>query len=504
MFKRIILRCSKKGVIMNIEGIEEHKNKKNKTATIILVCIILLVLAIIGIVFFMLAVQNMTLKVYINGKLVTLNNNIVIVDNNTDKVYVSIKDIAPYLDYEAHNGEYKVFSEDTNKCWVNTKRETASFFLNSNKICKVYPDQTRDYEEYRIDEPVVEKNGRLYTTAEGIQIGFNSIFAYDKTANTITINTLPNLVERYTTIMKNYGYAGVSSDFDNQKAILYNLFIVKKSNGLYGVVDAKNQEIISSKYQSMLFNENTQEFSVRSTTNKVGIVTKTGETKINLTYDSITVLDKDSELYVVRTDNKYGVVDGRGNSVIYAEYDQIGVTSNNFQADNISNKYLLFDSLIPVYKDKKWGAFDKTGKIVIPIEYDAMGYTSTKVGSKVINPLLIIPSYKAIVVGKRNEEERKNYYGIIDYTGKQLVPIALENAFSTTSEGENTYYMTYNGKEMNIEDYIKKYVFPTDEQNGTSESQQNQVTQNGTQTQNQNQVQSENKMAQNEVNENNE
>lgn len=452
---------------MNLSGMEEKNTKKSKTTTIILICIVLLILAIIGIVIFMIVVQDMVLKIYIDGKLVTLRENVIIVDNSSNKVYVSIKDIAPYLNYEAHNGEYKVFSEDTNKCWVNTKRETASFFLNSNKICKVYPDQTMDYEEYRIDDPVIEKNGKLYVTDDGIKIGFNTTFVYDKSSNTITINTLPNLVSKYSNTMKGYGYGGVSSDFENQKAILYNLFIVKKSNGLYGVVDSKNNEIISSKYQSMVFSENTQEFSVRSTTNKVGIVTKTGETKIDLLYDNIITLDKNSELYVVKVDNKYGVVNGKGNGIIYAEYDQIGIASKNFPADNISNKYLLFDNFIPVYKNKKWGAFDKSGNIIVPIEYDNMGYTSTKAGGKVVNPLLIVPNYKAIVLGKRNEEEKKTYYGIFDYTGKQIVPVRLDNAFSTTSEGNNTYWMTYNGKEMNIEEYISNLYKLQNQQNET-------------------------------------
>lgn len=449
------------GKNMNIAGIEEPKPKNTKTATIILVSIVLLILLIIGILVVMLLIQDMTLKIYINGSLVSLNDDVIIIDEATNKVYVSIKDIASYLGYEAHNGEYKEFSEDTNKCWVNSKNETASFFLNSNKMSKVYPDQTMDYEDYRIDDPVIEKNGKLYVTSDGIQIGFNSIFSYDN-KNTIKINTLSNLVQSYNTIMKNYGYSGVSSDFDNQKAILYNLFIVKKSNGLYGVVDSKNNEIISSKYQSMVFEENTQEFYVRSTTNKYGIVTTTGETKINLVYDRIETLDKESELYVVKSDNKYGVVNGEGSNVIYTEYDQIGITSSDFSSDNISNKYLLYDNLIPVCKNKKWGAFDKSGNIVIPIEYDSFGYTSTKANNKTVNPLLLVHKYKALVLGKTDTEAKKTYYGIFDYTGKQLVPTRLDSAYSITSAGTNTYYMIYNGNEINIEEYIEKYVTNTD------------------------------------------
>ena len=56
----------------------------------------------------------------------------------TGKIYVSIRDIAQYVGYEAHNGEYKIDVEDTNKMYVEAKdgTETTSFFLNSTTISK--------------------------------------------------------------------------------------------------------------------------------------------------------------------------------------------------------------------------------------------------------------------------------------------------------------------------------------------------------------------------------
>lgn len=436
---------------MNLE--DEMNKKGNKTTTIILILIVVVLLAIIGLLAFMVSIQGMGFKVYIDGKLTNLAKDTIIVDEENNRVYVCIKEIAPSLGYEAHNGEYKLFSEDTNKCWVDTKQETASFFLNSNKISKMVPDQTKDYEDYIIQEPVIEKNGKLYVTIEGAQIGFNSDFVYDKTDNSLTISTLPYLVEHYTPIMKEYGY-NISNNFNNQKAIRYGLFIVRKANGLLGVIDSKNQEIISSKYQSMTFNENMQEFFVESTTRKVGIVTTDASVKIDLLYDDIKMLDKASGLYVVKSNNKYGVIDNTGNTIIHLEYDKIGVNSDKFPTNNISNKYLLFDNAIAVYKEKKWGFFDKTGQMIIPVEFDEVGFSSGKVNNKVVNTLLIIPSYKAIVLGKKID--KTTLYGIYDYTGNEIVPVALTSAYSVTSSGVNTYYMIHNEQERNIEEYIQK------------------------------------------------
>ena len=92
--------------------------------------------------------------------------------------------------------------------------------------------------------------------------------------------------------------------------------------------------------------------------------------------------------------------------------------------------------------------------MIIPVEYDEVGFSSGKVNNKVVNTLLMIPSYKAIILGKKKDKE--TLYGIYDYTGNEIIPVALTSAYSVTSSGVNTYYMIHNGQEMNIEEYIQK------------------------------------------------
>lgn len=435
----------------NLENSKQEKNKK--ISRIIIVFIILLFIAIIAVMCAIIFLQNNSLGVYIDGVSVNLPTDTIIIDENSGKIYVDIKGIASYLGYDSHNGEYKLFTEDTNKCWVNCEDETASFYLNSNRISKVEPDETKDYEDYLITDPVVNINGKLYTTSEGIKIGFNVIFNYNEETNNIQISTLPYLVERYNTIFKGYGYSGVSNNFNNQKAILYNMFVVKKDNGLYGVVDANNKEIISSRYQSMEFNENLKEFFVSNTSRKVGIVTQAGDTKINLLYDEIDMLDKNNGLYLVKNNNKYGVLGNAGNIVIHLEYDKIGVDTTKFPNDTIKNKYLLFDNAIPVYQNKKWGLFDKTGKMILPLEYDEIGYVAGS-SNRNVNNLLIIPTCKSIVLGKTYDKQTK--YGIYNYLGEQLVPCQLDSAYSITNAGVDTYYMEYQGQLLDIESYIQR------------------------------------------------
>ena len=384
-------------------------------------------------------------------------NGIILIDEDTKKVYIDIKGIAPYLNYYAHNGEYKVDSEDPNKCWVECNNETASFFLNSNKISKVEPNTNNDYEDYLITEPIISRNGKLYSTIEGIQIGFNIIFSYDEQANTIQIYTLPYLVNSYATSLKAYGYEGASQSFKNQKAILYNLFIVKKENNLYGVVNASGEEVISPRYRSIEFNETGKEFYVKNNLNKVGILTQTGDTKINLGYDDINMIDKQTGLYIVKNGTKYGVLDNSGNIIIHLEYEKIGIDTAVFSGNNVNNKYLLYGNVIPVCQNNKWGLFNTSGKLIVPVEFDELGCNQSNTNSNRKN-VLLVPTYKASVMGKVKDNDVRNY-GIYNNEGKELVACALTKVYSITSGGVETYYMEYKGNTLDAEQYIKAH-FP--------------------------------------------
>lgn len=456
----------------NLDYNNDDNLKNKKISRIVLIFIVLIFIAIIAIICTIIYIQNSVFRVYIDGVSVNLPEDTIIIDENSGKIYVDIKGIATYLGYEAHNGEYKLYTEDTNKCWVYCKDETASFFLNSNKISKVEPDVTKDYEDYTIEDPVISRNGKLYCSSEGIKIGFNVTLDYDADTNRLEIYTLPYLVTYYDTVLKNYGYDGVSSDFNNQKAMLYNLFVVRSDNNLYGVINSNNNEIIGSRYRSMQFNENAREFYVSNTSNKVGIVTESGITKINLLYDSITMIDQQNGLYLVRSNNKYGILGNTGDIIIHLEYDQIGVAdTTKFPNDTIKNRYVLFENAIPVCQNKKWGLFDINGNMIVPVEFDELGYTAGSTGSlsgKSVNNLLVIPNYKAIVLGK--QIDKTTQYGIYNYLGKELVPCRLDNAYSIVSAGVNTYYMEYQGNTLDIEKYIERVHGTTDNLTGTDET----------------------------------
>ena len=438
---------------------EGQEQKSSKATKIILIAIIITFLLMVGVIGGIFYIQNTVMKVYIDGKLVQLPENIIVTDENSGKLYIAIKDIAKYLGYSAHDGEYKLYTQDMNKCYVDTKEETASFFLNSNKIAKVVPNQSSDYEYFTIEEPVTRKNEQLYTTIEGIQIGFNVSISYKEQNHQLEIYTLSYLVPYYDTIMKQYGYTGVDQSFKNQKAILQNLFVVQKNN-LYGIVTDKNEEVVSLKYKAMEFNEGQKEFYVTNTLGEKGIITSEANTKIDLRYEDITLVDKENQFYLVKSNNKYGILDGSGKTIIHSEYDKIGIDPTQFNKNivnnRIENQYVLLKNIIPVYKNKKWGIFDKTGKLILPMEFDLLGYINSDSNNPNVDNLFLLPEYKVIILGK--EIDRVKKYGIYDYQGNEILGLILDKAYSITNNGQTKYYMESNGRTYDMEQYLNQQM----------------------------------------------
>ena len=469
---------------------EQAKAKKMmKIIGIILVLLLLVVIGLIGLIYY---IQSTQLKVYIDAKSYSKMKNIFVFDQDNN-LYIPIREFAEYIGYGSGNGEYKEYAEDITKCYVESKNEIASFSLGSNKIYKIIQDGNNDYEYYEINEPVKMFNNKLYTTIEGAQIAFNISMAYNQEQNQINIFTLPYLVTYYTNKFQNAGIADKDASFSNQKALLYNMLIVKNENGSYGVQTLEGQEVLGTKYANIKFVESAKEFIVTTMESKVGIMSYDAKIKIAPEYDAIKQIDKDSGLYLATKNKKQGVVNSNGSVVLYLEYDQIGVNSNQYMSNKIKNQYLLYNKCIPAKKNGTWELFDKTGKNIA-----GTGTTYQDLGCSIggnnkeknSNSVLLVPQYEGIVVS------RNNVYGLIDSDGKSLLPIALQSIYSITSEGEETYFMLYNNQLMNVIDYIKKWVRPeknpgtstenenTENTEANTENTNNEQTTQNTQTQN--------------------
>lgn len=423
----------------------KEEKKKKRTTKIVLAAIIVVLLIIIGIVGYLMYLQSTVMRLFIDGqKNEKLKNILVFEEDGT--IYAPIKEIASYLGYESYNGEYSEKSEQQSKCYVQSENEVANFELGENKIYKLDLSQKDgDYEYVYLKKPVKAINGVLYVTTEGLEKAFNISFDYQQEKNRITIFTLPYLYQFYANQVLDYGYAELSNEFVNQKAILNDQLIVEKVKGQFGVINTEGTAILEAKYDNITYLPNTGDFLVENN-KKVGIMSANRETKVQIIYDSIELMDSDSGLYVVKRDNRYGVIDIRGNIKIYIENDEIGMDISKFAQNNIKSKYILAGNLIPVRQDKLWALYDKSGNQVTEYKYDRFGYIASN-NREALN-LLVIPNYNVLVALK---EEK---YTLINSSGAEIIATVADDIYMTIAGGEKHYYITVNDQRIDAEEWM--------------------------------------------------
>ena len=431
---------------------ETENMKKSKLPMIIGICLAILIVIIIAIIVAIVYLNGSVIKITINGQ---KNNNIekmlYIPEDDVNKVYIPIRAIAKYFNYEDYRGDYKIKSEDSSKCYVKNENEIAMFTKDSDRLVDSRGDS--DYEYITLDEKVFEKDGELYTTPDGIEKAFNVLFQVDISKKKIDIFTMDYLNQYYATRLKIDGQTEeLTKEYADKKAIFKNMIIVIK-NKQYGVVNAETGEaVLENKYEEIKYLPATSDFLVKSN-GKYGVLGSDASVKVRVTYDDIKIMDNQNGLYLVKQNNLYGVVDTKGKVIMNPEYNQIGVDINKYANSGIENPYVLLDEIIPVKNSGGlWAIFNKKGEKIRDFEFSNIGSgTSSSTQSANNYPAIVIPSYKIIIV------EKDKHYNLMTTNGEELVPsYVLENVYikNNTETGENNYYMTYNNKVMSVEEWL--------------------------------------------------
>lgn len=442
----------------------KEEKKRKKTTRVILVAIILVVIIIISIIAYLMYLQNSKMKLTIDGVANEKLKSLLVFESD-GTIYAPIKEIAKFFGYESYNGEYSEKSEEQSKCYVQNENEIVNFELGQNKIYKLdLTEKSANYEYVYMKNPVKAFNGVLYISTEGLEKAFNISFEYKKEANTVTIWTMPYLYKYYASKVLDYGYVELSSKFVNQKSILKDQLVVLKDKDKkqYGVIGVDGTVILEPKYDNITYLQNTGDFLVE-TNKKVGILSSSKETKVQIIYDSIELMDSDAGLYVAKKDNKYGVIDVKGNIKIYIENDEVGVDISKYSQNNIKNRYILAENLIPVRKDKYWGLYDKSGNQVVEYKYDSLGYIASS--NKDALNLLVIPNYNVLVACKDKK------YTLVNSSGKESFATVADDIYMTISGGERHYYITVNDQKIDAEEWLNRTGITAKETDKTNQNQ---------------------------------
>lgn len=454
-----------------MENIPEKNSKKVSGAKIgfivVIILIILLIIAAAVIWIYSQQLASTQFKFNLDGRRQSeYSSNLFLFQDN--KIYISIRDIAPLLGYNVFNGGYGEYTEDRTKCYVNNSREVVSFETNSSKIYKynVTNSGNGESQTFNVDAPILSSGTNLYITSDGLVRAFNVRFDYNTENNEVSIFSLSYLANYYSNQITNSAVTTSTSNlsesvvYNNQKALLYNMIIIRDSTtNLYGVASLADpiNTIIGTRYSSIEFMEGSNDFIVRTSENKMGIIGNDGITKVRLEYDNIVELDKNLGLYLVTSNNRQGVVNSNGKIIVYQDYDQIGLP-NTINDTNVTNRYILLDNCIPVQRNGKWGLIDINGNELTQIEYDGFGCDADTSQNSRFTDVLIIPDLNGIVVelDEVNGNTRTRKYGVVTADGNLFISIVLDSVYSLTTQGETTYYATFQGQTLDLVDFVRQ------------------------------------------------
>ena len=459
-----------------VEAQRRTEQKRKFVLVAIVLCAILVVLLILLIIFIQYQ-DSLELKLFIDANQKKISNTLLVTQ---DKVqYVNIREISDMLGYTYTKGEYEKYNEDEDSCYINNDFEVVAMTADKDSFTKYIQvksdsaELTSDgsfgmeiqvksengkFNTFTIKDTVKNINGQLYLPFDLMRDVFNvSVNTSEK--NRIRIYTLPVLFKNAITTAGKLGYSTISGVYENIRAIPYDLAVVG-NNDLYGVIDLsqRGQEILSIKYKNLEFIQNSQEFFM-SADSTVGLLDRNGKTIIKpMEYDEISVLDEVTQLYIVKKDGKYGVLNRKGEIVVHVDYDRIGLKNiNEFgnNIENVRNTNLLFDECIIVSSGSRYGMYDSTGKELLKTNYETFGYTTTSSDNAGEASVLVLPAetgIKGIVVCY------DGLYGIYDVNVKNLIiPCACTRIYSITKLGTTTYYMEFNGEQMELNNYLVTY-----------------------------------------------
>lgn len=391
---------------------QEVKKEEPKGKKIVLVLLIILVITLILLIVMMAALvgkQTKDLTISVNGENITINEGLLLTDENGVN-YISIQKISNSLGYNYLTGEYKQYNEDaTNtKGYLENENQIIQFEADINKIYKTTPDSNLDYEEYELNNNILNLNNLLYIALDDVNIGLNIKCSYSQKDNKILLNTVDNLAQEYKTSLPqqtNNLYTTISDSINNKKAIAYDMLVVSNESQKWGVINPNDfSTIIGNKYSSIEFVESAGVFIV-SDDNKYGVISKEPNQKpiIDLNCEEVAVVNNSPLFYQVKLAGKYGVINGEGKPIINNLYDSMGCYSQS----TIEESVLVIKGL----------------------------------GKEKINALVVCKEGK---------------YGLISLdNGNSIGDCVLEKVYAKNENGQKKYYVQFEQQEILLDTYIE-------------------------------------------------
>ena len=407
----------------------------------------------------------------VDGKEVPIAEDLMIKDEQGNN-YINLKMLASYTGYKYTKGDLIEVNEDINSCYIENNYEEISFKADKNTFVKyiknegeiptvegkpVYKVKSKNKEKeiFKTELPIKLINEQIYIPLNIGNIATNSIISL--TDKNLSINSLDYMVQAASTIAPKYGYSKIDSTFENVRAIPKGMLVVNDGSKC-GVININNGNIILGiRYDELKYMQNENKFYIY-VDNKVGLIGVDGKTIISpKEYDSIETFDVDKNLYLVKQDGKYGLLTLEGKSILHTDYEQIGINNiEDYKLKEIENENLWFDSIIAIKRGSLYGLYNvKDKEEILEINYNDFGYKAKSTDTIGEESVLLIPKETGVEGIVLFLDGR---YGIFDINKKELIiPCACDRIYSISNNGIKTYYMEYNGLQIEMREYFESH-----------------------------------------------
>ncbi len=227
----------------------------------------------------------------------------------------------------------------------------------------------------------------------------------------------------------------------------------------FGLLDSAGDEVTKAVYDEMRYLWYNKVIEARQG-KSWHIIDNEGKEIASGPYDEV---DRDDgSFYKVKKNGKYGLISERAKLVVPALYDELTL-------DQI-NGYASWES-IRVRRDGKWGYYDASGRQLTPVKYGVAGPMSQGYAVITINNKQGLINNKGIEVilcrydkvtygyGALWIVSRDKQYGLINQSGKIVLPLTCSDITVDRYGALKVYYLTRDGK-MGMADTAGKQFLP--------------------------------------------
>ena len=202
-----------------------------------------------------------------------------------------------------------------------------------------------------------------------------------------------------------------------------------------------------------------------------GLITLEGKEITKNIYDSITNIDYKEGNLKIEENGKYGIINIKGTEIIKTEYDM--VMSDGYYDNKTKYENAVFVLRVKTDDGYRFGYSNPKGKIILEALYNEINRITEIEGDDVYLITANNGRYGLIKNGKeilKNEYtditfdpnnnllivQKDQAYGVIDLTGKNIVPIDYDNIiiggkYIDALKGEELVIFDSNGKNLNTD-----------------------------------------------------